>query len=199
MLHTEWPDAWRGAFRIELRTEAVDLALRGWPVFPGTYPTGGAWGGPQPVSDEWLSGVRATPDKVAAAWHEEPFSVLVATGSVVDAVEVDDELGKRAACLLRAEDRPAPILAMPNGRWKFLTASGPELPAQLIDRPGVVRHAEGSWIVLPPSPYQHGIVHWRVKPSVWGWKLPHAAAIHGVLARAAGQLADEALLQPSAA
>ncbi|MGH3431608.1 MAG: bifunctional DNA primase/polymerase [Thermocrispum sp.] len=198
MLHTEWPDAWRGAFRIELRTEAVDLAMRGWPVFPGTYPTGGAWNGPQPVSADWRTGLGATPDEVAECWHEEPYSVLVATGTVVDAIEVDDELGRRAACLLRAEDRPAPILAMPNGRWMFLTASGPELPPELAGRSGVIRHAEGGWVALPPSPYQGGIVHWRVKPAVWGWKLPHAAAMHGVLGRAAGQL-TEAELQPTAA
>jgi len=200
MLHTEGPEAWRSAFRIELRTEAVDLALRGWPVFPGSYPGSGEWRGPQPVTDDWRRGVRVDAKAVAEKWHEEPYSVLVATGTVVDAVEVDAELGRAAAGLLRAEDRPAPILAMPNGRWIFLTASGPELPAQLANRPGVVHHGKESWVPLPPSPYPGGIVHWRVKPEVWGWKLPHAAAVHGVLARAAGLVdSAQARLQPSAA
>ncbi|MFD1051801.1 hypothetical protein ACFQ1S_42715, partial [Kibdelosporangium lantanae] len=38
MFQTDWSDSWRGAFRIELRAEAVGLAWRGWPVLPGTYP-----------------------------------------------------------------------------------------------------------------------------------------------------------------
>src|SRR5690606_40367248 len=82
MLHTEGPEAWRSAFRIELRTEAVDLALRGWPVFPGSYPGSGEWRGPQPVTDDWRRGVRVDAKAVAEKWHEEPYSVLVATGTV---------------------------------------------------------------------------------------------------------------------
>lgn len=199
MLHTDWPDAWRGAFRIELRTEAVDLAIKGWPVFPGMYPTGGDWSGPLPMSDEWLGDYQADPDRIAAQWHEEPFSVLVATGSVLDAVEVDDELGRRAACLLRADDRPAPILAMPNGKWVFLTDAGNHLPEELAGRPGVLRHGVGSWIPLPPTPFELGIVHWRVKPEMWGWRLPKASAMHGVLVRALRELAEDRALQVSAA
>lgn len=190
MLHTDWPDAWRGAFRAELRAQAVDLAIKRWPVFPGTYPTGSAWAGPVPATDEWRTDYQVDPDRIAAWWHEQPYSVLVATGTVVDAVEVDDELGRKAACLLRAEDRPAPILALPNGKWVFLTQGGSELPAELAERPGVRLHSAGGWIPLPPSPWEHGIVHWRVKPEMWGWQLPHAGAVHGVLTRALRELAE---------
>ena len=38
MLDANWPDSWRGAFRIELRAEAIGLAWRGWPVLPGVNP-----------------------------------------------------------------------------------------------------------------------------------------------------------------
>jgi hypothetical protein len=111
-------DSWRGAFRIELRAEAIGLASRGWPVVPGTYPTEGRqWDGPRPVREDWAELLGAHPQRVAQWWTGVPYSVLVATGSVVDAVEVDDDLGRRAAGLLRATGRPAPILAMPNGRW----------------------------------------------------------------------------------
>lgn len=192
MLHTDWPDAWRGAFRIELRSEAVDLAIKGWPVLPGSYPTGADWTGrPLPVFTDWQSRLGVETDQIAAWWNDEPFSVLVATGTVVDAVEVDEQLGRKAACLLRAGDRPAPILAMPNGKWVFLTTAGPELPDELAARPGVHRHGEGSWVPLPPTPYEHGIVHWRVKPTVWGWQLPNASAMHGVLHRAMHLLTEQ--------
>ena len=33
----DWSDSWRGAFRIELRAQAIGLAYRGWHVMPGIY------------------------------------------------------------------------------------------------------------------------------------------------------------------
>lgn len=182
--------AWRDAFRIELRAEAIGLAARGWPVVPGTSPTGYGWSGPVPVHDDWQERAVASSRDIAAWWGGGAYSVLVATGSYVDAVEVDAELGHRAATLLRETGRPAPILAMPNGKWVFLTESGEALPAELAARPGVVWHGAGSWVPVPPTPFEHGVVHWRVKPEVWEWKLPHAGALHGVLARALTTLQD---------
>ncbi|MGC7099280.1 bifunctional DNA primase/polymerase [Amycolatopsis lurida] len=212
MLDTDWSDSWRGAFRIELRAEAIGLAGRGWPVLPGTYPAvpepagdqAGAdpdWQTPVPVHQNWRDEVGAHPHRVAAWWTEAPYSLLVATGTVVDAVEVDDELGRRAACLLRALGQPAPIVAMPNGRWLFLTtASAGGCPAELAGRESVQYHGEGSWIPLPPTPFQHGVVHWRVKPEVWGWRLPDAAVVHDVLSRALeGARVQLAVAEPSAA
>lgn len=197
VLDTEWSDAWRGAFRIELRAEAIGLASRGWPILPGSYPAAGTWHGPVPIHDDWQHTV-ASPERVAEWWADKPYSVLVATGSYVDAIEVDDELGRRAAVLLRSSDRPAPILAMPNGKWVFLTAAGSALPAELAARPGVVRHGEGSWVALPPTPFEHGVVHWRVKPEVWAWQLPPASAMHGVLVRAMNSLPYEPMSRISA-
>ncbi|MGH3451735.1 MAG: bifunctional DNA primase/polymerase, partial [Haloechinothrix sp.] len=66
MFSTEWSDNWRGAFRIELRAEAIGLASRGWPVLPGTYPSGTEWSGPVPVHSDWQETVGATPDQVAS-------------------------------------------------------------------------------------------------------------------------------------
>ncbi|RZQ61609.1 bifunctional DNA primase/polymerase [Amycolatopsis suaedae] len=188
MLDTDWSDSWRGAFGIELRAEAIGLAGRGWPVFPGTYPSwpaDGTWQAPVPAHSDWREQLGAHPHKVAAWWTGAQYSLLVATGSVLDAVEVDAVVGKRAACLLRAGGQPAPIIAMPNGRWLFLTlSSAGTLPAALRDDESVRWHGEGSWVPLPPTPFQHGVVHWRVKPEVWGWRLPEAGTVHDVLVRA---------------
>lgn len=199
MLNTDWSDIWRGAFRIELRAEAIGLASRGWPVMPGTTPQGPGWEGPVPVRADWQELIAAGPGEFGEWWSEGPYSLLVATGSVVDAVEVDHELGRKAACILRSSDRPAPILALPNGKWIFLTSAGSDLPPVLADRPGVRWHGEGSWVPLPPTPFEHGVVHWRVKPEVWGWRLPIASAVHGVLARAANELLLDAAPQVAAA
>lgn len=192
MSNTDWSDTWHSAFRIELRAEAIGLAARGWPVLPGTAPTGDEWLGPVPMHADWQDSTGADPDQVAAWWTGNPYSLLVATGTVVDAVEVDDELGRKAAGLLRATDRPAPILATPNGKWIFLTVAGGEVPAELAARPGVRWHGAGSYVPLPPTPFQHGVVHWRVKPDTWGWRLPNASAVHGVLVRALTMLNAEA-------
>lgn len=199
-MDTEWPNSWRAAFRIELRAEAIGLAWRGWPVIPGTYPdsdsgvacagtdaqqgSSDTWSGPVPAHSDWERRLGAHPQQVAAWWTGKPYSLLVATGTVVDAIEVDDHLGRRAAILLRATGRPAPIIAMPNGRWLFLTSSSEHFPAALSEVEGIGRHGKGSWIPLPPTPFEHGVVHWRVKPDVWGWRLPHADTVHDVLTRA---------------
>jgi len=192
MLDTDWSDSWRGAFRIELRAEAIGLAWHGWPVLPGTFPAtdsgSGGWSGPVPVHEDWADRIGAHPNEVAEWWTgERPHGLLVATGTVVDAVEVDVELGKRAARLLRATGHPAPIVATPDGRWLFLTTVADSLPERLATSGDVRWHGEGSWIPLPPTPFQHGVVHWRVKPDVWGWRLPEADAVHSVLVRALEQ------------
>src|SRR5262249_53057079 len=123
----DWSDSWRGAFRIELRAQAIGLAYRGWPVLPGTYPAGSRWAGserpdmtgPSPVHEDWPTRVGATADEVAEWWNGEAFSLLVATGTVLDAIEVDAELGRRTASVLRSAGQPVPIAATPHGRWLF--------------------------------------------------------------------------------
>ncbi|GAA5164897.1 MULTISPECIES: bifunctional DNA primase/polymerase [Amycolatopsis] len=193
MLDTDWSDSWRDAFRIELRAEAIGLAWHGWPVLPGTVPANEAgaeaWSGPVPVHHDWADRLGAHPGEVAQWWSGNPYSLLVGTGLVLDAVEVDVELGKRAARLLRATGHPAPIVATPDGRWLFLTTVAGNLPEQLATSGEVRWHGEGSWIPLPPTPFQHGVVHWRVRPDVWSWRLPEADVVHSVLIRALDQSA----------
>jgi bifunctional DNA primase/polymerase-like protein len=209
MLDTEWSDSWRGAFRIELRAEAIGLACHGWPVLPGTFPAtseedgDGTWSGPVPVYADWADRLGASPNEVAQ-WWSEPHSLLVATGKVLDAVEVNDVLGKRAARLLRATGHPAPIVATPDGRWLFLTTVADRLPEHLAATGEVRLHGDGSWVPLPPTPYQHGVVHWRVKPDVWSWRLPAADAVCSVLTRALdeienGEVRGQQLVAASAA
>ncbi|MQA09157.1 MAG: DNA primase [Pseudonocardiaceae bacterium] len=208
MLDTDWSDSWRGAFRIELRAEAIGFAWRGWPVLPGTYPTNSIpansseaaqsnepqcgdhrWAGragheehgPVPIRQDWTEHLGATPDQIAEWWSGHPYSLLVATGSAVDAIEVDDQLGRRAARALRVTGQPVPIVATPNGRWLFLTAPGTSPEPALHKQAGVTWHGMGSWVPLPPTPFEHGVVHWRVKPDVWGWQLPTAHVVHAAL------------------
>jgi hypothetical protein len=189
----DWSDSWRGAFRIELRAEAIGLAFRGWPVLPGTYPAAESWAGrdgaqgtgPVPVHHDWQERVDAEAEQVAAWWSGGvPYSLLVATGRVLDAVEVDVDLGRRAARALRATGLPVPIAATPAGRWLFLTQSGRELRTELAEHSAIRLHAAGSWIPLPPTPFEHGVVHWRVNPEVCGWRLPVSDVVQDALVSA---------------
>lgn len=188
MVQTGWPDRLRGAFRVELRAEAIGLAGRGWPVIPGTCvaaeqgaDSAEGWTRPVPVEQDWQECGSANPDEIAATWAGYPYSLLVATGTVLDAIEVDDELGRRAARLLRVIGQPAPIVAMPDGRWLFLTRTARRIPADLAANDDVQWHGVGSFVSLPPTPFSHGVVHWRVKPTAWGWRLPSPDVVHDVL------------------
>jgi hypothetical protein len=187
----DWSDSWRGAFRIELRAEAIGLAFRGWPVLPGTYPAGEQWvgggaaqGGPVPVHQDWQDRLTAEPEEAIAWWTGQPYTLLVATGVELDAVEVGADLGRRAAGVLRSAGVPVPIAATPSGRWLFLTAKGGPLRSRLAEHPDITLHGRGSWIPLPPSPFLHGVVHWRVKPSVCGWRLPNIDVVQDALTEA---------------
>lgn len=202
----DWSDSWRGAFRIELRAQAIGHAYRGWPVLPGTYPAGSRWvggsqpdqtgpsstnnanpspvhmTGPSPVREDWPERIGASAEEVGEWWNGEAFSVLVATGTVLNAIEVGAELGRRTASVLRCAGQPVPIAATPQGRWLFLTAPGE--PSGLSGHDDIVLHGAGSWIPLPPTAFEHGIVHWRVRPEVCGWELPAPHVIQDAMIRA---------------
>lgn len=196
MLDMEWSDSWRRAFRVELRAQAIGLAWRGWPVLPGTYPAGAQWAGregveetgPRPVHKDWQERIGTKAEQVATWWTGQPYSLLLATGVTLDAIEVPGYLGRGAARVLRAIGLPVPILATPDDRWTFLTRAGQELARPLADHDDVIQHGVGSWVPLPPTPVQHGVVHWRVRPEVCNWDMPEANVVQDALMDA---LADE--------
>jgi hypothetical protein len=203
----EWSESWRDAFRIELRAAAVGLACRGWPVLPASYPdSAGSWlTGPgactdtlRPVHADWQRQGRTEPERVAAVFSAAPYGLLVATGEALDAVEVSDYLGRRVASGLREDGVPVPMAATPDGRWLFLTEAGSASTGSAAEFAGygVRMHGAGSYIPLPPTPYPHGIVHWRVKPEVAGWTLPPADVVLGAVVRALGDPASLALTRP---
>lgn len=176
-------DGWRSAFRIELRVQAIGFASRGWPVVPGTFPLDSRWSGggdledtgPQPAFPDWQERpdhVTTSSEDAASPWNDQPYSLLVATGSAVEAVEADAELGRKAASALRSLGAPVPIVSTPEGRWFFLVSGGRPLYRELADTGRVRLHGEGSWVPMPPTTFHRGVAHWRVHPEVCGWHLP---------------------------
>jgi hypothetical protein len=189
MLDMDWSDSWRRAFRVELRAQAIGLAWRGWPVLPGTYPAGSQWAGrdthentgPRPVHTDWQDRIGTEPEQVATWWTGQPYSLLLATGVQLDAIEVPGHLGRGAARVLRGIGVPVPIMATPDDRWTFLVNAGHELVRPLAEHDDVVLHAKGSYVPLPPTPLQHGVVHWRVRPEVCGWQMPASSTVQDAL------------------
>lgn len=197
----DWTDTWRDAFRTELRAEAIGFACHGWPVVPGSYPCGSAWlgahnrdglaaDGPAPVHSDPADFAGCGPERVAALWDGRPFSVLLATGLGVDALELSAELGRATAIGLRVAGLPVPIASTPAGQWLFPVAGGGSLHPALASHAEVALHARGSWVALPPSPLLAGVVHWRVKPDVCGWALPRLADVELALLDAVDGDAD---------
>jgi len=199
MLEMDWSDNWRRAFRVELRAQAIGLAWRRWPVLPGTYPAGAHWAGrdgmqdsgPAPVHKDWQERIGTQPEQVASWWAGRPYSLLLATGDNLDAIEVGSALGTGAARVLRTLGMPVPIIATPTGRWIFLTKSGHRVADALAGHGDVVVHGKDSWVPLPPTQFQHGVVHWRVRPEVCSWQIPEAhvvqdALLDAIATRAAG-------------
>jgi Bifunctional DNA primase/polymerase, N-terminal len=181
----DWTDTWRDAFRTELRAEAIGFARHGWPVVPGSYPRGSHWVGTPsspctktghhgaiPVHADWAQLAGCGPERVAELWLGQPFSVLLATGMGIDALDLPAELGRATAIGLRVAGIPVPIAATPTGRWLFPVIGAGALHFALAEHPDVVLHAQGGWVPLPPSPCLPGVVHWRIKPEMCSWELP---------------------------
>jgi hypothetical protein len=185
----DWSDSWRRAFRVELRAQAIGLAWRRWPVLPGTYPAGSQWAGrddvmstgPVPVHADWQERIGTQAEEVASWWGGQPYSLLLATGVLFDAIEVDSSLGTAAARELRSMGMPVPIIATPTGRWLFLTRRADSFADGLAGHGTVTLHGAGSWIPLPPTQFEHGVVHWRVHPEVCGWQIPAAHIVQDAL------------------
>lgn len=200
----EWPDSWRDAFRIELRAQAIGLACRGWHVMPGTYPAGSSWiggsaprhTGLSPVHEDWADRIGVGPDEAAEWWDTDTYSLLVGTGTTVDAIEVGDDLGRRAAAVLRRNGLRVPIAVTPEGRWYFLTKPGHPLRPELAERGDVVWHAAGDWIPLPPTAFPHGVMHWRVRPDDCGWTLLAAEVVQYAMLLAAIEAESAAVITP---
>jgi hypothetical protein len=134
--------------------------------------TGAGRHGSVPVYSNWAQLAGCGPERVAELWSDHPFSVLLATGIGVDALDLPAELGRATAIGLRVAGVGVPVAATPSGRWLLPVLGGGVLHHELDDHPDVMLHAEGDWVPLPPSPCLPGVVHWRVKPGMCGWELP---------------------------
>jgi hypothetical protein len=189
-----WWNGDRARYRAELRAGACELAEHRWPVFPGTYRQGGRWigrdgrpaSGFEPVHPDGPARAVRNADEADLRW-QRPYSVLVATGLVVDAIEVSALVGRRVCASLRDSGLVVPVAATPTGRWWFAVRAGEPLRPELASRADLRLHSRGSWVAAPPSEGPQGVVHWRVSPAAADWVLPDPCLLQVALLDVLGQ------------
>ncbi|HZZ50833.1 MAG TPA: bifunctional DNA primase/polymerase [Pseudonocardia sp.] len=182
-----WWDSDRVEYRAELKTGALALAEHGWPLLPGTYWQANRWTGvpdaPRFGPTPCVGTNEATDDveTVTGWWSELPYSVLLATGSVVDVIEVSALVGRRVCAALRERGVVVPVATSPIGRWWFAVAAGEALRPELATRPDLTLHGRGSVVAAPPTLGPQGSMTWRVAPSTCGWRLPEARDLQAAM------------------
>ncbi|WP_100208813.1 bifunctional DNA primase/polymerase [Saccharomonospora azurea] len=184
----------------ENRAAAVELASYGWPVLPGTYQLAehGVWlgkhgaAGLEPASALWQVDTTTDPDVAMEWWTRRPYSVLLACGVGVDAVELFAPHGQCALTQLSPPMR-GPVAATPFGSWLFFVRSDDEpLRPELAATGHAQLHARGAWLPIPPTAREGLPYRWQVPPSEVGWVLPASADVQRVLVASLSHPADSA-------
>lgn len=189
-----WWDSSRAGHGTQLLRAAAGLAEHGWPVLPGTFWQAGAWhgrpdapqAGPVPV-DDGLPAATVDRSRATAWWSGLPYSILLATGSALDVIEVAADVGRRVRALLRTAGVTAPTAATTDGRWWFAVAAGEPMRPELASEPGVVLYGSGSFAVAPPSADTDGTHRWEIGPWACRWRLPRPVDVQWAVLAALGQ------------
>lgn len=176
---SSWWNSSRAIYGAELRAGALCLVDHGWPVVPGSCLD------TVPAVEEGVAAASCDPARVGQWWSEAPYSVLLATGDALDVIEVPAWMGRRMASTLREVGLVAPLAATPTGRWWFPVSPGGGQLTEQVAAADAKWHGKGSWVIAPPSECADGLVHWRVHPSVCGWRLPDSELVHSAAAEAA--------------
>lgn len=177
-----WWDNSRVGYGTQLQSAAVGLATHGWPVLPGTFWQGRGWygrpggeasqAGPLPISASGLAAASTDAARVADWWSGPPYSILVATGTVVDVIEVDATVGRRVRATLRARGVTAPAVSTTAGRWRFAVKAGRPIRPELGAHPDILLYGRGAFVVAPPSDDAEGAQRWEIGPWACRWQLP---------------------------
>ncbi|GGK19676.1 hypothetical protein GCM10010124_10360 [Pilimelia terevasa] len=187
---------------VRLRRAAARYARSGWTVTPGAWRRGARFACDRtgcrthtchPAHADWETSATTDPAAVERWWRGRARTVLIATGGVVDVLEVPAHLGLWVTSLARVHGyvlgpsrRPlrGPLATTPGGRWMFFLAAGARLRPELDGHPDVLLHGAGSWVPAPPTRLLEGPVRWSVTPTEVNWRLPDPYAVQALVADA---------------
>ncbi|WP_436499470.1 bifunctional DNA primase/polymerase [Actinokineospora sp. HUAS TT18] len=166
----------------EVREAALDCVRHGWPVLPGTYQlddSGRWWGrrdaaGLLPAFPDWRDSVITDVERTDEIWSRRPYSLLLACGSGLDAVEVSREMSRGVAQRLDAAGIAGPRVLTPSFTTFVLVRSIERTAADECGQPT-------SWIPLPPSTNGHRPYRWASSPESVDWHVPHMTTVTNIL------------------
>jgi hypothetical protein len=131
----------------------------------------------------WTADVTTDPTVAGEWWSQRPYSVLLACGGPVDALEFDAKHGEHVMSLLHEAGAMCPTVITPSDTWVLFVRAGRPLRTELAHRDDITLRGEGCWLPLPPTSRQGVQCVWRVAPSEIAWHVPESAAVQEVLAR----------------
>lgn len=153
------------------RRQAVRYVEAGWPVLPGAwwdrtrYRCGVAEcraSGLHAAGHHDASPIESVSAGTGAQWADRPCTLLLATGSAVDVLELP---ALASAAVESVREMAVPVARLPTGRWLLFAATvdGAMDSRQPVDRRrgGPLLHGPGALVPVPPSQLPHGRVRWR--------------------------------------
>ncbi|MGH3492524.1 MAG: bifunctional DNA primase/polymerase [Sciscionella sp.] len=178
-----------GRILTDIRDAAVHYVEQGWSVQPGTYQVDGSpcWHGSadavglQPIAPAWSAAGITDAAHAREVWTRRPYSILMACGPVVDALQVPAALGALVIHDLRAARCLPPIIAGPFDTWLLLIAPGEPMLLELVLQRGIRVHGRGQWIVLPSTAFGRRPYRWRMHPRAVNWSVPPARAVQRIV------------------
>jgi hypothetical protein len=180
---------------------ASTLVEHGWPVVRGTYFDGDNWCGYpdaadlRPVEEDLFAAWTLNASRVTEWWAEQPYSVLVACGYGVDCLEMPAPAGPRALRALHIAGIHPPAMLTPVGTLMLFVRTDPGPGRMLVS---ASLRTVGSWVAVPPSEHQIGLVRacsyrWLRggTPDDVGWQLPELAVAYAAITPAERWMAGD--------
>ncbi|MCX4096647.1 hypothetical protein [Nocardia sp. alder85J] len=132
-------------------------------------------------------------DYIQRGWTvaETANGICLITDEDIAAIEVTGELAATVRRYLRANDLTGPIIELPGiERREIHIVTGVRKAAMAIEalrEAGVVVHADGAGVPLPPSRVSAGTAAWAVAPHEARWTPPLVAVAAAVRAARSGR------------
>lgn len=142
----------------ELRAGAIDIAKRGWPVFPC------APSGKTPLTKHGLIEASADSTAIEMWWSAKPTAnVAVRTGNGLVVLDVDGEAGADAlAALERAQMRrlpPTVSVKTGNGQHYYFSHQGEIRNSAGLLGDHLDIRGDGGYVIAPPSVHPSGVAY----------------------------------------
>lgn len=138
-----------------MKTSAIDLAKRGFPVFPCIAR------GKKPITKTGFKEASTDPEQIQTWWTKyRGANLAIATGGGFFVLDIDGPTGKGTLAKLEAQHGllpPTPTVQTANGlHYYFKTQDGQEIRNKQSFQPGLDIRGDGGYVIGPPSIHPTG-------------------------------------------